>query len=240
MRKPRVSAIIPVYNEEKTISKIISTLLKDSFINEVICVNDGSTDKSLPILKSFKNRITVINLRKNRGKGFALAEGIKIAKGDIVAFFDADLIYFSHTHIKTLLSPLLNSKIKGVVGYIPTGNMMEKILFKDLCGERAYFRNDLLPHLKQFAKTGYGVEVFFNNLFTKSQIKRVRLDNLDLLVKHKKLTNKQQIIKDYVKEAKEIVTELAIQEGLWPRDYQILKSVHTRTIRYVILQTRKW
>jgi len=46
-----ISAIVPVYNEDKTVAKVVETLLNNPLINEVICVNDGSTDKSLTILK---------------------------------------------------------------------------------------------------------------------------------------------------------------------------------------------
>ncbi|HAJ33347.1 MAG TPA: hypothetical protein DCK79_08225 [Candidatus Atribacteria bacterium] len=46
-----VSAIVPVFNEEKTVAKVVKTLAKTSLVNEVICINDGSTDKSLSIFK---------------------------------------------------------------------------------------------------------------------------------------------------------------------------------------------
>jgi len=89
LKKQRtVSAVVPVFNEEKTVAGVIKTLLENALIDEVICINDGSTDKSLSILKEFKDKIQLINLKENQGKGYALVEGIKKAKGEIVVFID--------------------------------------------------------------------------------------------------------------------------------------------------------
>ncbi len=94
MSKYCVSAIVPAFNEEKTVFNVISTLQSSSLINEVICINDGSSDRTKEILERFKNdkKVKVINLDKNKGKGNALAVGIKHSKGDILLFIDADLI----------------------------------------------------------------------------------------------------------------------------------------------------
>ena len=95
---PKVSVIIPVYNSEKylfnSINSIINQTLKDI---EIICINDGSLDNSLKILNYFKeidNRIIIIN-QKNKGVNYARNEGLKIAKGQFILFFDSDdiLIY---------------------------------------------------------------------------------------------------------------------------------------------------
>ena len=66
-KKASVSAIVPAFDEEKNIAKTIKFLLEDSLINEVICVNDGSTDSSFEIINSFKNKIKTINLKENHG-----------------------------------------------------------------------------------------------------------------------------------------------------------------------------
>lgn len=184
MKKLIVSAIVPVFNEDKTIGKIVNVLLKSPLINELICVNDGSTDKTYAVLKSFKKEITLINFNKNRGKGFALSRGIEKANGELVMFVDGDLKNFSNNHINMLLSPVMDRKYKGVMG-IPLRNKRNLrndiavyFLDKYVTGERVYFRKHLLPHLSRIAKTGYGVEVFLNSLFKKNQIKVVHLKGL--------------------------------------------------------------
>ena len=68
-----ISAIVPVYNEEKTVSGVVQVLLQSNLIDAVICVNDASTDESLAILQTLADRIELIDLQNNRGKGHALA-----------------------------------------------------------------------------------------------------------------------------------------------------------------------
>ncbi|OGH23696.1 MAG: hypothetical protein A2958_02935 [Candidatus Levybacteria bacterium RIFCSPLOWO2_01_FULL_38_13] len=67
-KKPQVSAIVPVFNEGGRVGKVIDTLLKSDLIDEVICINDGSSDGSLKILKGFGNKIKLINFKKIKVK----------------------------------------------------------------------------------------------------------------------------------------------------------------------------
>src|SRR5574340_36599 len=89
-RNLSVSVIVPAYNEEKRVYKVLDTLIKCRRVNEIICVNDGSTDSTLSIIKKVKG-VKVVNLKKNHGKAYAVAHGIKKTQGQIVVFLDADL-----------------------------------------------------------------------------------------------------------------------------------------------------
>jgi glycosyltransferase involved in cell wall biosynthesis len=218
-----VSAIVPVFNEEKTVAKVIKTLAKTSLVNEVICINDGSTDKSLSILKKFGDKITLIDLKKNQGKGFALAEGIKKAKSEIIAFIDADLTTLSDNHIKTLLEPILDGKVRAVLGY-PSNRRYMPDVFSNLTGERAYYKKDLVPHLAKMAKTRFGVEIFLNNLFEENETKKVPLKQLRGLYKHEK-RNSVNAFREYLDEAVEIAQEIGRREGLLPEDYQAIARI---------------
>lgn len=98
MRKIDVSLILPCFNEEKIIieslKKIIRVLEDTRFSWEVICVDDGSKDKTLDNLKKFsqgRNNISVISNQVNLGRGGSVALGIKLAKGEVVGFIDSDL-----------------------------------------------------------------------------------------------------------------------------------------------------
>ena len=89
-----ISIIVPVYNEEKTILKVLG-LIQQAFqdtAHEIIVVNDGSRDKTHELCVNYKN-IQYINLPENHGKGFALRTGFEYAKGSFVAIQDADLEY---------------------------------------------------------------------------------------------------------------------------------------------------
>jgi glycosyltransferase involved in cell wall biosynthesis len=215
-----ISAIVPVFNEEKTVAKVVKTLLKSDLIDEVICVNDGSTDMSIDIIKRFKDEIQIVDLKKNHGKGFALVKGIKKAKGEIVTFIDADLTNLSEKYINTLIQPILNSNKKAVLGY-PSKNSLVPAVFMNLTGERAYYKKDLLPHLDKMATSRFGVEVFLNKLFSKRETKKVPLKGLTGLYKYEK-HGSSNAFKEYLGEAIEIAQQIGRQEGLLPADKQII------------------
>ena len=86
-----ISVIIPLYNKEKQIAKTLQTVLSQTYQNfEIIVVNDGSTDNSVDELKNIEDRrIKLIN-QKNAGVSAARNRGIEEAKGDLLAFLDAD------------------------------------------------------------------------------------------------------------------------------------------------------
>lgn len=113
----KVSIIIPVYNEEKTILKIINKILQLKNINkELIVVNDGSTDNTKKLLSKFSNkRIRIINHSKNLGKGAAIRTAQKHVTGTHVIIQDADLEY-EPTDYKNLLKPFKKKNISVVYG----------------------------------------------------------------------------------------------------------------------------
>lgn len=119
----KLSIIMPVYNEEKTIREIIRQVinsnpkLKDK---ELIIVDDGSKDSTREILKKeYLNKksssIKVIFHEKNQGKGAAIITGIKHVTGDIVVIQDADLEYDPNEYTK-LIEPIINGQAKVVYG----------------------------------------------------------------------------------------------------------------------------
>ena len=89
----QISVIIPVYNAELYLEKCIESVLGQTFdALEVICVDDGSSDASVEILRKFQNkdeRLIVLQ-QKNRGAGAARNNGLRRAKGKFIHFLDAD------------------------------------------------------------------------------------------------------------------------------------------------------
>lgn len=89
----KVSIIVPVYNVEKYLRKCLDSLINQTLKDiEIICINDGSTDKSLEILEEYKNRDSRIILlnQENSGQSVARNRGIEIAKGEYIGFVDPD------------------------------------------------------------------------------------------------------------------------------------------------------
>ena len=110
----KLSIIIPVYNEKKTLRELIKrveevNLKKLNLNKEIIIVDDASTDGSIDTIKSLKGRYIKIFQEKNQGKGAALKAGIKAATGDFIIFQDADLEYDPQDYIK-LIKPILENK----------------------------------------------------------------------------------------------------------------------------------
>ncbi len=93
MPTPKISVIIPVYNSEKFLKKSLDSIRFQTYQNlEIICIDDGSTDNSLEILKDYAKvdeRFVVFN-KQNEGPGRARNIGINMASGDYISFVDSD------------------------------------------------------------------------------------------------------------------------------------------------------
>ena len=102
---PNVSVIIPIYNVEKYLKECLDSVINQTLKDiEIICINDGSTDNSLKILREYSQNDSRIQLidKKNEGVGKARNIGIKSAAGEFVCFIDPDDIYPSRDILETL------------------------------------------------------------------------------------------------------------------------------------------
>ncbi|WP_455240892.1 glycosyltransferase [Methanothermobacter tenebrarum] len=103
-----VSVVIPAYNEEKTVAKVVKAAHSSSYVDEVIVVDDGSFDNTYKEAKRAGAKI--IRHASNRGKGAALKTGFKHSKGDIVVFLDADLRNITTAKIDKMIKPIIEGR----------------------------------------------------------------------------------------------------------------------------------
>jgi glycosyltransferase involved in cell wall biosynthesis len=174
--KTLLSIVLPMYNEEKTIKKVLEQLPYNELI-EIIVVNDHSTDNSLEKIEEVKpyRDITVINHSINKGYGGAIISGISHARGNIIVTMDSDGQH-SPDDIYNLIKPILEeeadytigSRYKGTYFYqLPVMTRLGEVFVEKLIqiffgvrimnnqtGFRAFNRN-IIPIFKNIRYYGY-------------------------------------------------------------------------------------
>lgn len=192
MDKEKVAAIVPALNEEKNVARVLEVLLSSKYLDEVILVDDGSTDKTAEIGK--KLGVKVVRLEKigGSGKGNVMKQGLKATDAKIIVFFDADLVGLDKDHVHLLVEPMIKENIKMCIGIRERLMGLPWIIAKidplmAIGGERA-IRRELLENIPDKFVKGFSVEPALNYYCRKNKIpvKKVLLRNLDVIIKEKK------------------------------------------------------
>jgi polyisoprenyl-phosphate glycosyltransferase len=184
-----VSAIIPAYNEEKTVSGVVRLLKDIPEIHEIIVVNDGSGDHT--IKAASEAGATVVSLPENRGKGAAVREGAAASRGDILLMLDADLVGLKKEHVLRMLSPVIEGLADMAVGVFKKGRWSTDLAQKiapGLSGQRA-LKKDILEQLPYLEFAGYGIEMALTVYAQRTglRVTEVELDDVTHIMKEEKL-----------------------------------------------------
>lgn len=128
----KLTIIIPAYNEEKTIAECLRRVVGvalGSIKKDIVVVNDGSKDGTKREIKKIKDRrIKLINKPVNEGKGAAIADGLRVARGDIIIVQDADLEYDPQDYL-AVLGPIIDGKADVVFGSRFVGSQPRRVMF---------------------------------------------------------------------------------------------------------------
>ena len=170
----KLSIIIPCFNEEKTLSKLIAKVLQFNLVEkEILIVDDCSTDTSREIIKNLasqNNEIKYFFLEKNLGKGGALRKGFGEASGDLILIQDADLEYDPKDY-PTLLKPFEETDADIVYGSRFLGGEYIRLHFfwHTLANKLLTFATNIITNLNMSdMETGFKV-------FKKSVIKSITI-----------------------------------------------------------------
>jgi glycosyltransferase involved in cell wall biosynthesis len=155
-----LSVVIPVYNEVGNVKVIIQRVQAQKLANEIIVVDDGSTDGTRDILKELDGRdnLRVILHERNQGKGAAVVTGMKAARGEVLLIQDADLEYDPRDYPK-LLQPIEEEIADVVYGSRFLGGARRVAMFWHMIANKllTIMTNILYDTILTDMETGYKV-----------------------------------------------------------------------------------
>jgi glycosyltransferase involved in cell wall biosynthesis len=154
------AAIVPARDEERTVGEVVRALKRARGIDEVIVVDDGSTDGTAAAAESAGAR--VVRLPENLGKGQALRAGVAATRAGILFFCDADFLGLAPAHVERLLEPVRSGRLAMCAGLRDRGPLTPIIAHLPLIsGERA-LRREVFEGVPERFLRGFRVEIALN------------------------------------------------------------------------------
>jgi glycosyltransferase involved in cell wall biosynthesis len=188
--KPKVAAVVPAYNEENRIATVLAAIKGASLVDEIVVVNDGSTDSTYEVISS-DPAIKAMSLDRNTGKGGAMCAGAAATDADVILFLDADLIGLRSEQIDELLTPVVTGEADMAIGVFRAGRSVTdwaQILVPYISGQRVLHRDVFLsiPGLRDVRS---GVEVAITKYYrvTGLVVKNVVLAGVTHSMKEEKI-----------------------------------------------------
>lgn len=184
----KVSAIVPAYNEAERIAAVLEPLNAAKRVDEIIVVDDGSTDDTAQVARRYKAKVLLLS--QNVGKAEALNRGVQLAKHDILLFLDADLVGLRPNHIDLLIETYLKRRVGMVIGVFRDGRLntdLAHILAPYLSGQRVLSRS-LFNKVRNKEDLNFGLEIALTKLALKEGLKQklVTLEGVTHVMKEEK------------------------------------------------------
>ncbi len=186
---PTVTAVVPAFNEEETLTDVLSVLRATELVDETIVVSDGSTDDTVGVARAMGCKL--IQLQENRGKGVAMAVGVASTESPVLVFVDADILNLSNYLLRQLIEPVVNDQTAMNIGIRSRGWLVNAVHRRTgplLSGIRC-LRREIFEAVPEDFLTGFRIETAMN--WTCRRLKRrcstTVLYGLKHRVKEKKL-----------------------------------------------------
>lgn len=167
-RPVRLSCIVPAYNEAPRIAAVLAVALATAEIDEVIVIDDGSTDGTAEVVEALNaKRLKLIRQTKNGGKTRAVCAGIAAARGAHVLLLDSDLVGLSPSDLSCLISPVTEGRADASVSLRRNAPLPWRWIGLDyISGERVMPRAVLADRIETLARLPrFGLEVFMNRIW---------------------------------------------------------------------------
>ncbi len=171
----KVAAIVPAYNEEQRISRVLQAVLSARLVDEIIVVSDGSSDRTAEVASSYPG-VRVIRLPENVGKGGAMWVGVRQTNADVIVFLDADLVGLQPYHVDALIEPVMNG-CDMTVGIFKGGKLWSdaaQAVAPFISGQRAVKRQ-VIEWIPWLSEVRSGAEVAINHVAKKRKLRMKRV-----------------------------------------------------------------
>lgn len=233
----QVSAVVPAFNEARTISSIINIILQIKEISECIVIDDGSTDNTTQKIKPYlkDSRFVYIKLPKNKGKGFALRTGIKKATNEIILLLDADLLNITAPKIRKIIMPVIKDEVdvsragfrrtRGRVTEFAVKPMM-RIIFPDIsfnqpisgqiCAKKSFLQQVNLED-----RWGVDIGILLDAIQSQQRITEVNIG---------KLEHKAQNDTEIAEMARQVLETMIERAGLIRHKYKLVVLTLDKTL----------
>lgn len=176
----QVSCVIAAYNEAPRIAHVLRTAVDHPLIQEIIVVDDGSTDDTKSVVSQFP-RVQLLALEKNGGKSHAVAAGIERATGEFIILLDADLAGLNPEYLTSLIESVVSSDADISISLRGNTFIVWRWIGIDyISGERVFAKRFINPLLDRIsALQGFGLEVYMNKFIVRQKLRIavVRWDN---------------------------------------------------------------
>jgi glycosyltransferase involved in cell wall biosynthesis len=158
-----VSVIIPAYNEQKNIKKVIRLVKKSENVDEIIVVDNNSKDATSVLAQKEGAKVVFC---KEQGKGYAMEKGLQEAKNEIVVFIDADINNYSKDVIEKLAEPIVKDEVEFVKSLFErTGGRVTELVAKPLL-------DILFPEIHKFSQPLSGMIAGKKSLLSKIEFEK--------------------------------------------------------------------